>query len=199
MIQAKFRGLIPCAHLPFIRLMRRPPRSAAVPRSPSPERRARGTRATPCTSAYIAVASEPSTRSSEPSSPTRRCDVERAEKRRDPAARARRPARLTRRAVRPRTASGSWPTATGKPVATSSSSRAEERQALRERLAEADARVDPDLVDTAFERGARALDEPPWTTDITSPSEGRPLRTMHRDPSRSGVGGDRPQRRRTCR
>ena len=115
MIQAKLRGWMPCAHLPFIRLTRASAVSSRTashgrPHIVHPEQARR--RAPARTSRWPT-----SPRCGRPEqSSARRPRPRRVEVRAGRAAPARPLGRRMRPAVRQRTACGSWPTATGKPV-----------------------------------------------------------------------------------
>ena len=88
------------------------------------------------------------------------------------------------------------------PVATMASSRAEEGEVVRSRLAEPEARIDPDLVDAGGERRLGPFDEegPHIGDDVVVRRVllHRPgvAKHVHRDPGDTPIGGHGPQRRR---
>ena len=194
MIHAKLRGLMPCAHLPFIRLTWPPP-STAARRSRSPGHRAPGPVATPCSSAYMAVAA------------SLRCGRRRAavhrrrrrhEGRRDEAGQRQARARGRRRPrARGRgTACATSPTPTGMPCGDERVERPSEREVVRSDLPN----PKPGSIQTSStppSSAARPFDEEARTiaTSRTSvvPSRSQPCTAIQ---PASGVGGDRPQRRR---
>ena len=156
MIQAKFRGWIPCAHLPFMRLTTTPPQAVASGGRTVGATSWTRTIRTPWLSAHAAAATDASRRSSAGTGVTA---VARRAAGPARAAAGRRRGRRTRRAAARGTTCATARRPPGSPVATSASRWPSSARLWLDRLAEPEARVDPHLVDAEGDGLVGPLDE----------------------------------------